>query len=155
MAVLQATADRLAADPAWSDEILGDPEVWGVETFTDRGIALRLVIKTQPASQFGVMRELRARITDAFADAGLTLAGAGRSDVWVHDADRPRSEPDRPRRTPRPTAAERSSSTGTSASPSRSSASAASADAPESATAGEEAADPGRHPRRGDPSETG
>ena len=160
MQVIQATADGLAAEPAWSTEILATPEVWGVETFTDRGIAIRLVIKTQPASQFGVMRELRARITDAFADAGLTLAGAGRSDVWVHDADRAapdgaapdRSAPERPRRAPR------SASTADATDPS--------APVGERTVDGERGAaskgppadgagEPSRHPRRGDPSETG
>ncbi len=162
MDVLQATADRLAGDPAWSGEILGAPEVWGVETFTDRGIALRLVIKTQPASQFGVMRELRARITDAFAEAGLTLAGSGRSDVWVHDADRAASES--PRRAPRPAAqpTDRTAPTGDATDP----AADRSAPAGERTADGERdaasegppadgAAEPNRHPRRGDPSETG
>ena len=160
MQVIQATADALAAEPAWSAEILATPEVWGVETFTDRGIAIRLVIKTQPASQFGVMRELRARITDAFADAGLTLAGAGRSDVWVHDADRAapdgaapdRSAPERPRRAPR------SASTADATDPSApvgertvDGERGAASEGPPADGAGE----PSRHPRRGDPSETG
>ena len=70
-AVLERTAAELAADPAWADELLGPPEVWGVETFTARGYTVRLVLKTRPGQQFDVMRELRVRIKAAFTAEGI------------------------------------------------------------------------------------
>jgi small conductance mechanosensitive channel len=82
--VIRRTAEHLAADPHWQAEILETPEVWGVESFTERGMTIRLVVKTKPASQFGVMRELRARLKTAFQDNGIHFAGTGRNEVWVH-----------------------------------------------------------------------
>jgi small conductance mechanosensitive channel len=87
--VIERTANALAADEGWAGEILAAPEVWGVEDFTAQGIAIRVVLKTQPASQFGVMRELRARIKAAFDEAGLVMPAGGRSEVWLHDGDAP------------------------------------------------------------------
>ena len=84
--LIQSTADALAADEHWMAQILETPEVWGVESFTEHGVTIRLVIKTKPSSQFGVMRELRARLKSAFEANGIALAGSGRSDVWVHPA---------------------------------------------------------------------
>ncbi|MEZ5141790.1 MAG: mechanosensitive ion channel family protein [Acidimicrobiales bacterium] len=86
--VIRRAAEALAADHAWASEILAAPEVWGVEDFAESGISIRVVLKTRPASQFGVLRELRARIKAAFDAAGLVMPPAGRSEVWVHDADR-------------------------------------------------------------------
>jgi small-conductance mechanosensitive channel len=84
--LIQSTSDALAAEPSWQTEILETPEVWGVESFTKTGMTIRVVLKTRPASQFGVMRELRARLKMAFDANGIQLAGAGRNDVWVHSA---------------------------------------------------------------------
>jgi small-conductance mechanosensitive channel len=99
--LIQATADALAAEERWQAEILETPEVWGIESFTEHGVTIRVVIKTKPASQFGVMRELRARLKSAFEANGIGLAGSGRSDVWVHpappDTGADPDEPDRAR----------------------------------------------------------
>jgi hypothetical protein len=46
-----------------------------------------LVIKTQPASQFRVMRELRARLLVALGAEGITLPPAERNEIWVHGVD--------------------------------------------------------------------
>jgi small conductance mechanosensitive channel len=91
--LIQSTADALAAEEHWQTQILETPEVWGVESFTEHGVTIRVVIKTRPASQFGVMRELRARLKSAFEANGISLAGSGRSDVWVHPAP-PDAEPE-------------------------------------------------------------
>jgi small-conductance mechanosensitive channel len=90
--VIQHTADHLSADPGFATDIIDTPEVWGIEAFTERGYTIRLVIKTRPAAQFRVMRELRIRLTDAFREAGITTAGGGRPELWVHDGDRPPGE---------------------------------------------------------------
>jgi hypothetical protein len=49
--------------------------VWGVETFTEAGYTIRLVIKTRPATQFRIMRELRVRLLHTFEDRGIVLPG--------------------------------------------------------------------------------
>lgn len=85
--VIRATADAMAADEAWTDDILEAPEVWGIEELTTFGYQVRLVIKTRPSSQFGVLRELRIRLKAAFDEAGIHFAG-DHPNVWIHDGDR-------------------------------------------------------------------
>lgn len=93
-AVIQHVADHLSADPGFAADIIDTPEVWGIEAFTEKGYTIRLVIKTRPAAQFRVMRELRIRLTEAFRANGITTAGAGRPELWVHDGDRPPADPE-------------------------------------------------------------
>lgn len=90
--VMQKVSDTLATDPKWSTEILERPEVWGIQEFTTAGVEVRLVIKTLPASQFGVLRELRARLKAEFDSAGIAFAYAsGPTEVVLIDgrADAP------------------------------------------------------------------
>ncbi len=54
--------------------MLEPPEVWGVEDFGPAGITIRLVIKTRPSAQFGLMRELRGRLKAALDEAGMPMA---------------------------------------------------------------------------------
>lgn len=84
--VIRHTAEVLAAEEEWQAEILETPEVWGVERFTAAGVTLRLVVKTQPASQFGVMRELRLRVKSDLEAEGIVLAAA-RNDLVVRVQD--------------------------------------------------------------------
>ncbi|MGI8662084.1 MAG: mechanosensitive ion channel family protein [Acidimicrobiales bacterium] len=74
-AVIKAAADSMAADEAWADELLDAPEVWGVERIANGGADIRLIVKTRPASQFRVMRELRVRVKEALDDAGIRPPG--------------------------------------------------------------------------------
>jgi small conductance mechanosensitive channel len=71
--VIGETAAETASDPAWSHEILEAPEVWGVEALTPGAITIRLVVKTRPAAQFAVMRELRLRLKRALDEAGIEM----------------------------------------------------------------------------------
>ena len=80
--VIKRVADCLWHDPVWSGEILEEPEVWGVEQLGPDAIVIRLVVKTKPAEQFNVMRELRRRLSYAFAGEGIELPHAQRT-VWV------------------------------------------------------------------------
>jgi hypothetical protein len=75
----------------WKDEKLGrsvleEPEVWGVEAFGPDGVAIRLVIKTRPADQWKVMRELRQRMKEAFDEEGIEIPFPQRT-VWVRADD--------------------------------------------------------------------
>ncbi|NCY16135.1 MAG: mechanosensitive ion channel family protein [Actinobacteria bacterium] len=75
--VMRSTAEALAADPDYTRSITDAPEVWGIQEFSPAGVEVRLVIRTLPAAQFAVLRELRARLKIAFAEAGITFAYAG------------------------------------------------------------------------------
>jgi small conductance mechanosensitive channel len=71
--VIKRTADLVWRDPKWAGQILEEPEVWGVEKIGPEGITIRLVVKTLPARQFPIMRELRGRLKVALDDLGVTM----------------------------------------------------------------------------------
>lgn len=75
--VMRTTAEALAADAAFASSITDAPEVWGIQEFSPAGVEVRLVIRTLPAAQFAVLRELRSRLKTAFAEAGVAFAYAG------------------------------------------------------------------------------
>jgi len=84
--VIKRVADSVWHDPDWRDVILEEPEVWGVEKLGPDAIVMRLVVKTKPAEQFNVMRELRRRLLEAFAAEGIELHGPGRMASVQRDA---------------------------------------------------------------------
>ena len=59
-------AGELARDPAFSDQVLGEPEVWGVQSLDPDRVLVRLALTTEPAVQWSVARELRGRIKNRF-----------------------------------------------------------------------------------------
>jgi small conductance mechanosensitive channel len=83
MQVIKDTADALWNEDAWREAILEPPEVWGVERLAPEAIQVRLVIKTKPAEQFRVMRELRARLLRAFEAQDIEMANRA---FLVHEA---------------------------------------------------------------------
>ena len=81
--IIKATADELWRAEEWSDLVLEEPEVWGVERMSTNGVTIRLVVKTRPLEQWKVARELRARIKTALESAGIGLA---QPTVLLHSA---------------------------------------------------------------------
>jgi moderate conductance mechanosensitive channel len=71
MAAIKETADGMWHDDEWSEAILAEPEVWGIEELTPSSVKIRLVVQTLPLEQWRVARELRARIKHAFDTAGI------------------------------------------------------------------------------------
>ncbi|HWB37423.1 MAG TPA: mechanosensitive ion channel family protein [Rugosimonospora sp.] len=70
-AVLREAADGLANDPEYADDIIDPPQVLGVEQITVDGAVLRTTVKTGSDAQWRVGRELRRRLTEALAGAGI------------------------------------------------------------------------------------
>lgn len=79
---------KRVADEAWhsqtSCEILEEPELWGVEDFGPDSVAIRLVVKTLPGSQWSVARELRSGLKQAMDQAGLEIPFPQRT-VWIRE----------------------------------------------------------------------
>src|SRR3546814_11978525 len=71
--VIKDVADQRWRDPAWAGKVLEEPEIWGVEAVAVTGIVIRLVIKTKPAEQWAMMRELRKRLKAAFDAEGIEI----------------------------------------------------------------------------------
>jgi moderate conductance mechanosensitive channel len=66
---------KRVADALWKEreDILEEPEVWGVERLGPNAIVIRLVVKTRPADQYDVSRELRQRLKEAFDAEGIEI----------------------------------------------------------------------------------
>jgi small conductance mechanosensitive channel len=73
---IKAAADTLWRDERWATRILAEPEVLGVESIAATGITIRLAVKTLPAEQWKVARELRVRIKAALDEARVDRPAA-------------------------------------------------------------------------------
>lgn len=71
--VMTAAAESAFNDPAWVDKIIEKPSIWGLQTLSAEAVIVRLAVKTLPGERWGVERELRARIQDAFKNEGISL----------------------------------------------------------------------------------
>jgi len=71
MALLVEVAEGLTADPAWADDIVDAPQMLGVDKFTESGVVIKLLLKTEPDRMFPVRRELLRRVKKAFDQAGI------------------------------------------------------------------------------------
>lgn len=71
--VIEQVAQALTEDCQWSDRIWEFPQVLGVDQFSDRGILIRVWIKTEPLQQWDVAREFRRRVKIAFDRAGIPI----------------------------------------------------------------------------------
>jgi small-conductance mechanosensitive channel len=58
-------------DPAWRSVMLEAPEVWGAQEIAGTKVIMRMVAKTAPLRQWGVERELRARLKTTLQEAGI------------------------------------------------------------------------------------
>ena len=82
--LIKATADGLWHDPEWSELLLDEPELWGVEMLAADSVDIRLVLKTQPGMQWKVMRELRIRLKEALDAAGIEIPFQQRT-LWIRN----------------------------------------------------------------------
>ena len=88
--LLQA-ADTVILSPPYVDEVLGPPEVLGVQTLDADGITLRLLVKTLAGRQFGLQRQLLETINQSFEEHGVQIATRRRQ--LKHDHTDPSSPP--------------------------------------------------------------
>jgi small conductance mechanosensitive channel len=69
---------KTVADGVWHQHlvkatIIEEPEIWGVESFGESAIAIRLVVKTEPGEQWNTAREIRGRLVKAFDAEGIEI----------------------------------------------------------------------------------
>ena len=74
-ALIHRVAVDLAADALWGQDVIGPPEVWGVQEYGPDGIRIRLVVPTKPLRNWDVARQLRERLKEAFDAAGIRMPG--------------------------------------------------------------------------------
>jgi small conductance mechanosensitive channel len=87
--IIQRVADDLWHDSDYTDGgIMEAPQVWGVERLGADGVSIRLVVKTDPADQWTVGRELRLRIKEALDEAGIEIPFPQRT-IWLRHDEAP------------------------------------------------------------------
>lgn len=73
LAVIEQVAQDITEDCQWCDRIWEFPDILGIEQFSDRGILIRVLIKTEPLQQWDVAREFRRRVKIALERAGIPI----------------------------------------------------------------------------------
>jgi moderate conductance mechanosensitive channel len=72
-AIIHKVATELADDAVWGPDIIGAPEIWGVQEFGPEGLAIRVVIPTKPMANWDISRQMRERLHHAFEQAGIRM----------------------------------------------------------------------------------
>ncbi|MDZ8185461.1 MAG: mechanosensitive ion channel family protein [Nostoc sp. ChiSLP02] len=83
--LIKTVADNMNQDLQWQYQILEPPQVLGIDQFGDRGLIIRVWIKTQPLKQWDVAREFRRRLKIALDEAGITISVPQQA-IWVNDS---------------------------------------------------------------------
>lgn len=73
LAVMRDELERLAADPEWSEKILGGVEVLGVTDLQDSGVVIRGRLTTMADMRWTVRREVLRRLKKRFDAEGITI----------------------------------------------------------------------------------
>jgi small conductance mechanosensitive channel len=74
-ALMGDEAKRFAEDVNWSSFVMEPPETLGVQALAPEGMTIRVSVKTPPADQYRVARELRGRILTRLRQGGVKLPG--------------------------------------------------------------------------------
>jgi len=74
--LLQEVAAELRRDPGYSEQIVAEPQVPGIERVSGGETDYLLLVKTRPGAQYAVSRELRRRIKDRFEQDHIQAAPA-------------------------------------------------------------------------------
>lgn len=83
--VIGQVAEEMRRDPDWAENVLGAPEVLGVDEVRQSGCLIRVWIQTLPLAQWPVGREFRLRVKEAFDREGIRL-GLPRQEVLLDKA---------------------------------------------------------------------
>ncbi len=81
LGLMRQVAAEIWRDDGWSDAILEEPEVWGVENLGKDALTIRLAAKTKPLMQWKVGREIRRRVKAAFDAECIEISSPQRM-VW-------------------------------------------------------------------------
>jgi small conductance mechanosensitive channel len=73
LTAVRETGEELLYDPEWQPYILAPPDLLGIDTLEHTGMAVRLLLKTQPGLQWKVGRELRRRLRQRFEREGISI----------------------------------------------------------------------------------
>ncbi|GBE92644.1 mechanosensitive ion channel family protein [Nostoc cycadae] len=83
--LIKKVALEMDQDLQWKHQIIETPQVLGIDNFGDRGLIIRVWIKTQPLKQWDVAREYRRRLKVTLDQAGINIPVPQQA-IWVNDA---------------------------------------------------------------------
>jgi small conductance mechanosensitive channel len=83
--LIENVAMQMNQELQWKRQIIEKPSILGIDNFGDRGMMIRVWIKTQPLKQWDVAREYRRRLKIAFDEVGINIPVPQQS-IWVNDA---------------------------------------------------------------------
>ena len=72
--VILKAAQTVSADNQFAKQLMGEPEIWGIELLSGEQVVLRLVQQVGPSHADAVARELRSRIKLALDKSKIALA---------------------------------------------------------------------------------
>ncbi|MGK7950431.1 MAG: mechanosensitive ion channel family protein [Xenococcaceae cyanobacterium] len=81
--IIQEVGEIISQEAIWAENILEVPQVLGVEDFADRGLVIRIWIKTEPLKQWEVSREFRLRVKKALEAASIPLP-IPQQQIWIN-----------------------------------------------------------------------
>jgi small conductance mechanosensitive channel len=73
MDVLMDLAREMRDDEEFGPQILGEPEMQGVDAFGDSAVTIKFLVKTRPLKQWSVKRELLRRIKKRFDELEIEI----------------------------------------------------------------------------------
>lgn len=83
VSLLQQVGNEIRDESAFSDQIVGDIQVPGIDKVGNGEAEYLMLVKTRPNQQYAISRELRRRIKDCFHKNNVQTAAPGR--VYVVD----------------------------------------------------------------------
>jgi len=76
--LLKEVGTEIRNDPEFSEALVADPDVPGIERIAPGEVDYLVLVKTKPGQQYRVSRELRRRIKASFEKNNIRPGGAGR-----------------------------------------------------------------------------
>ena len=68
-----SVAREVCAEPEYKDYILEEPQMLGVDAFTEFGVIIKLLLKTSPTELYPIKREILRRIKNRFDELGIEI----------------------------------------------------------------------------------
>ncbi|MGK7954321.1 MAG: mechanosensitive ion channel family protein [Crocosphaera sp.] len=73
ISVMTQVANQMQNELEWNSKILEPMEVLGIDEVSHEGIVIHVLIRTQPSEHWGIGREFRFRVKQAFDEMGISL----------------------------------------------------------------------------------
>ncbi|MBF2028592.1 MAG: mechanosensitive ion channel family protein [Oscillatoriales cyanobacterium C42_A2020_001] len=73
IAVIQNATQQMFVEEDWSDSMVTLPHVLGIDSISQSGLVIRVLLRTKPAQQWKVEREFRRRVLVALSEQSIAI----------------------------------------------------------------------------------